>query len=58
MPTFDSALEAGFSSGNFDISTNARGEDSREGMDAQGLMEVRRLMECVSLFPSLRELCS
>jgi len=47
LPTFDAAMEAGLHTGNFDLRSNL--DDAREGLDAQGLSEVRRLMDRYSM---------
>lgn len=45
LASFDAALEAGYSSGNFDLRSNVEGHDGRSGMDDEGLAQVRRLMD-------------
>jgi len=48
LSTFESAMEAGFSTSAFDLSGNVAG-DSRAGLDERSLTEVRRIMEEMSL---------
>ncbi|ORY51214.1 hypothetical protein BCR35DRAFT_310707 [Leucosporidium creatinivorum] len=44
LQTFEDAAENGFSTAAFDLSNNLAG-DSRAGLDAKTLTEVRRIME-------------
>jgi hypothetical protein len=46
LASFDAALEAGYSSSNFDLRGNLQEADARSGLDDEGLAQVRRLM-CV-----------
>ncbi|KAL8279521.1 hypothetical protein RQP46_008083 [Phenoliferia psychrophenolica] len=47
VETFESALENGFSTSNFDLSANlsAGDRDARAGLDERTLTDVRRIME-------------
>lgn len=39
-------MMAGFSTGNFDLAVNLEeGSEARQGLDDEGLLEVRRIME-------------
>lgn len=38
-------MESGFTSGDFDLSTNVAAGDSRRGLDQRGKREVQRIMK-------------
>lgn len=47
--SFASDIESGFTSADFDLSTNVAGGDSRAGLDQQGKREVQRIMQARSV---------
>ncbi|GAA98053.1 uncharacterized protein L969DRAFT_355921 [Mixia osmundae IAM 14324] len=45
VSSFESALEQGYTSAEFDLSGNVDGSDPRAGLDEAALEEVRRIMD-------------
>ncbi|KAL8791439.1 MAG: hypothetical protein Q9213_000055 [Squamulea squamosa] len=43
--SFSNDIEAGFSSGDFDLNTNVAAGDSRRGLDQRGKREVQKIMK-------------